>query len=201
MASAQPHPPHGGRRRRADAERSVARILDAAVDALAGDPEARRAEVARRAGVVRATVYVHFPTREALIAAVTERAMSEVVQAVDAAEPGRGDPAAALCRVITEAWRTLGRYHSLIELNTRLPQAELHQRHQSVLATLQPLIERGQRAGAFRRDVPAAWHLAILLALIHAASAELRAGRLPPGEVQSALVDAVLGAVSAKPRR
>ncbi len=45
----------GKRRRRADAERSVARILDAAVDALASDPEVSMAEIARRAGVVRAT--------------------------------------------------------------------------------------------------------------------------------------------------
>ena len=39
----------------------MARILDAAVDALASDPEANMAEIARRAGVVRATVPVHFP--------------------------------------------------------------------------------------------------------------------------------------------
>ena len=38
-------------RRRADAERSIARILDAAVDALGDDQEASMAENARRAGV------------------------------------------------------------------------------------------------------------------------------------------------------
>jgi AcrR family transcriptional regulator len=153
------------------------------------------AEIARRAGVVRATVYVHFPTREALIAAVTERAMSEVVDVIVAAEPERGDPAEALRRVVTEAWRTLGRYHALVAINTRLPQAELHQRHGAVLASLESLIDRGQRKGAFRADVPVAWHLSMLVALIHAASAELRAGRLPAEEVESALVATVLGAL------
>jgi TetR/AcrR family transcriptional regulator, mexCD-oprJ operon repressor len=196
MAPANPREPTEERRRRADADRSVARILEAAIDALAGDPEASMAEIARRAGVVRATVYVHFPAREALIAAVTERAMAEVIQVIEAAEPERGDPADALRRVVTEAWRTLGRYHALIEINTRLPQAELHQRHGSVLATLGPLIERGQRAGAFRADVPAAWHLATLIALVHVASAELRAGRLRAKDVEPALVATVLGALS-----
>ena len=41
---------------------------------------------------------------------------------------------------------------------------------------LVPLIERGQAAGKFRRDVPVAWHLAMRMALIHAGSAEVRAG-------------------------
>lgn len=153
------------------------------------------AEIARRAGVVRATVYVHFPTRDALIAAVTERAMAEVVDVIEAAEPGRGDPTGALRRVVTGAWRTLGRYHALVAINTQLPDAELHHRHAVVLAALESLIERGQREGEFRTDVPVAWHLSMLVALIHAASAELRAGRLPAEQVESALVATVLGAL------
>jgi AcrR family transcriptional regulator len=198
MAPAHSPGPQEDRRRRADAERSEARILDAAIDALASDAEASMAEIARRAGVVRATVYVHFPTRDVLIAAVTERAMAEVVGAIVAAEPERGDPAEALERVVTEAWRTLGRYHALVAINTRLPDAELHQRHGAVLAALESLIARGQRTGAFRTDVPVDWHLSMLVALIHAASAESRAGRLPAKEVESALVATVLGALGSR---
>jgi AcrR family transcriptional regulator len=186
---------HRPRRRRADAERSVARILDAAVDALASDPEANMAENARRAGVVRATVYVHFPTREALIAAVTEHAIGEVAQVIEAAEPGRGEPSEALARLIATAWRTMGRYHPLVAINAGLPPAELHARHGPVLASLQPLIERGQREGAFRDDVPPTWHLAMILALIHAASGAIDAGHGTPEEIEAALVATVLGAV------
>jgi AcrR family transcriptional regulator len=184
------------RRRRADAERSVARILEATVDVLASDPEASMAEIARRAGVVRATIYVHFPTRESLIAAVTENAITEVTQMIDEAEPGRGEPTEALARVLAAAWRGLGRFHALVEINTRLPNAELHRRHQAVFAALRPLIERGQRDGSFRPDVPPEWHLAMLLALIHAASAELRTGHVPEAEIESALASTALGALA-----
>jgi len=184
------------RRRRADAERSVAQILDAALDALANDPEASMAEIARHAGVVRATIYVHFPTRESLIDAVTERAIAEVTQAMTAAEPNRGNPADALQRVLKTAWQELGRFHALVDINTRRPPPELRRLHRPVLALLQPLIERGQRAGTFRPDLPAGWHLSMLLALIHAASAELQSKRLSPAEIESALVTTALGALS-----
>jgi AcrR family transcriptional regulator len=184
-------------RRRADAERSVSRILDAAVDALASDPEASMARIARRAGVVRATVYVHFPTRESLIEAVTRRAISEVADVIEAAEPDRGEPAEALARLVTTAWRTMGRYHSLVAINAGLPQAELQARHGPVLHRLEPLIERGQAAGVFRADLPAAWHLSVVLALIHMASGTLRAGHGTPEAIEPALVATVLGAVGA----
>jgi len=177
----------------------VARILDAGLDALASDPEASMAEIARRASVVRATIYVHFPTRESLIEAVTERAIAEVAQAMAAAEPDRDDPAEALQRVLETAWHELGRFHALVGINARQPQADLRRLHDPVLALVQPLIERGQHANTFRPDVPATWHLAVLLALIHTASGEMQANRLPREQVESVLVTTVLGALAARP--
>ena len=177
----------------------MARILDAALEALASDPDSSMAEIARRAGVVRATVYVHFPTREDLIAAVTRRAIAEVSTAITEAEPDRGAAADALRRVVATTWRKLGRYHALVAVNTQLPQAELRHRHGQVLGVLEPLIERGQREGSFRADVPSAWHLSMLLALMHAASAEVQAGRLASARAEPEVVATVLGALAPAP--
>jgi len=182
-------------RRRADAERSVAAILDAAAEVLAGDLEASMADIARRAGVVRATIYMHFPTREALIDAVTRKAVSDATTVIEQAEPHRGDPGEALKRVTSAAWKTLDRYHALVVINTRRPYNEMHEQHGPALAALQPLIERGQTTGTFRADVPAAWHLSMILALIHAASGELRSGTITEDEVESALIASVIGAL------
>jgi AcrR family transcriptional regulator len=184
-------------RRRADAQRNIERILDAAVDALTDDLDASMTDIARRAGVVRATVYVHYPTREALLEAVTERAFAEVSSVIAAAEPGRGEPEAALRRVIAETWRTLGRYHALVAISVGTQPAEqLHRRHEAVLMPLIPLVERGQADGVFRGDVPPGWHLAMTVALIHAASNEVRAERIPDEKAEAAVIATVLGAIT-----
>ena len=180
---------------RADAERNVERIVDAAVDALGDDDEVSMAAIAARAGVARATLYAHFPTREALLEAVTRQAFAQVTAVIAASEPDRGEPAAALARVIGATWRTLGRYHALIG-DQRRPGPRRPARAPRVGP-------RGARAalpartGGRRVPGRGARRLAPLdvMALVHAASGELRAGRLPEADAEAIVVGTVLGAV------
>jgi AcrR family transcriptional regulator len=185
------------KRRRADAERSVAAILAAGLDALASDPDSSMSEIARRAGVVRATIYVHFPTRESLLDAVMERAVADVAEATRGAEPQRGEPEEALERVLRATWRELARFHGLLAMNTaRLSAQELHRRHLPVLDQLEPLIERGQEQGVFRRDLPVSWHLAVIRAIVHTASHEIQGGRISESEAEAAMLSTALAAIS-----
>lgn len=186
-----------GPRRRSDADRSVAAILAAAPEVLAGNPEASMSEIARRAGVVRATVYMHYPDRQALIDAVTAKTVSEVRAVIEQAEPDRGDPREALARVIAATWKALDRFHALVEINIRRPYEEMQDQHRPVMTALQPLIERGQAAGVFRADVPASWHLAMILALVHGGNGEIRRGGIGTDRAETALIATVLGAVTA----
>ena len=185
------------KQRRADAQRSIAAILDAALEALASDPDSSMSEIARRAGVVRATIYVHFPTRTALLDAVMEYAVGLVVEAMRGAEPERGEPVEALERVLRATWRQLGQFHALLAINiARLSAEELHRRHRPMLDQLEPLIERGQKEGVFRRDVSVAWQLAVLRAIVHAASTEIRGGRLAESEAEALMLSTAISAIS-----
>ncbi|MCP9487306.1 MAG: TetR/AcrR family transcriptional regulator [Gaiellaceae bacterium MAG52_C11] len=187
------------KRRRADADRSVAAILDAALEALASDPDSSMSEIARQAGVVRATIYVHFPTREALLDAVMEYAVGQVTDAMRGAEPQRGEPVEALERVLRATWRQLAQFHGLLALNTaRLSANELHRRHLPMLDQLEPLIKRGQKQAVFRSDLPVSWLLAVTRSIVHTASHEIRGGRIAESEAEATMISTILGAISGK---
>lgn len=145
----------------------------------------------------RATIYVHFPTRESLLDAVMERAVADVADAMTNAEPQRGDPEEALDRVLRATWRELGRFHALLAINTaRLSAKELHRRHLPMTTQLWPLIERGQKQGVFRSDLPVSWHAGVIRAIVHTASAELQSGRITEDEVEQAMLTTARAAIS-----
>jgi len=184
------------KRRRADAERSIASITNAALDALAEDPDVSMAEIARRAGVVRATIYMHFPTRESLLDGVMEHATALVADATRAAEPERGEPEEALERVLLATWRQLAQFHNVLQINiNRLSAKELRRRHLPVTTQIVPLLERGQAAGVFRDDVSPEWLIAVVRAIVHVASTELQAGRLSEADVERTMLTTALAAV------
>jgi AcrR family transcriptional regulator len=179
------------RRRRADAERSIAAILDAAVELLTRRPAASMEEIAGAAGVARQTVYAHYPSREALLEAVADRAVAETVAAIDAAAPDEGSPVEALDRLVSASWRTLDRYPLLMDLRAPLTPEEEHALHGPILERLERLIVRGQRAGDFDRGLAPAWLLAAFLGLAHAAAQEVAAGRLGAEEAARTLRESV----------
>jgi hypothetical protein len=99
--------------------------------------------------------------------------------------------------VLRASWEKLSTFHALLAINIgRLSAKELHRRHLPVMTLFVPLIERGQKSGEFRSDVPVSWHLAVIRSLVHAASAELQSGRLSEAEVEQTVVTTVLAAMS-----
>ncbi|HWE89783.1 MAG TPA: TetR/AcrR family transcriptional regulator [Pseudonocardiaceae bacterium] len=162
------------RRRRSDAERSVSAILDAARAVLGERPDASIADIAAAAGVTRQTVYAHYPSRDALLAAVIDRATDDAIDAIDAARIEEGPAAEALTRFLDASWATLDRYPLLLNLPAipTDPQAD-RDRHEPVVARLHRLIRRGQDSGEFDPQLPPAWLLAATIALGHTAGEQV----------------------------
>lgn len=166
------------RRRRADAERSSAAVLQAAIKLLARRPQAGMGEIAAAAGVARQTVYAHYPTRDRLLTAVIEHVTAEVVAAFDKLDLDHGSARDALGRWVDAAWHVVARYPILlIDAVAALPGDE-YQRHLPISTRLIQVLERGRRAGELDDRPPVSWLLSAIVGLGHAAGQEVAAGRM-----------------------
>ncbi|MGA7672579.1 MAG: TetR/AcrR family transcriptional regulator [Nitrolancea sp.] len=182
-----------GPRLRADAERSIAAILDAAAKMLGERPDAKVEEIAREAGVTRQTVYAHFSSREKLIVAVIERATQEGLDAVDAARLDEGPAPEALMRLLATARQMFEQFPLLLHKTfVELMPAWAREHHEPILEPLERLIKRGQESGDFDRKLPVDWMLAAMFGLGDIASQEVSSGRMTPREATRALQYSVL---------
>src|SRR5579859_7099055 len=99
---------------RSDARRSIDAILKAARTVLGERPNASMEEIAAAAGVTRQTVYAHFPSRDALIAALIDAAGAETVAVIDAARLDTLPPADALRQYLDIGWELIRRNPHLL---------------------------------------------------------------------------------------
>src|SRR5262245_32382723 len=184
------------RRRRADAERSIAAIVDAAFSCLSEDADVSMSAIARAAGVGRVTLYAHFPTRQALLRAVLRHAVAKAAAALDTAAPDDGDAREALARLVGTGWQVLDRCQRLATAAARdLPSAPMREVQDLVLDRVERLITRGQEEGAFRADVPSSWLVTTIYGLMHAAAQEVDAGRLSSSDASRVLETTLLSAI------
>ncbi|MHB8468265.1 MAG: TetR/AcrR family transcriptional regulator [Gaiellaceae bacterium] len=147
---------------RADAQRNLDRLLDAAAECFAErGVEASMDEIARRAGVGHGTVFRRFPTKEALLAAIVAKRAEELASAAVEAlgDPDVGGAFTAFMRRLAELY---ARDRTLIDCLGRCGEsAEV-----TVLVdVVRRLVRKAQRAGVVRRDVTADEVLALVPAL------------------------------------
>jgi TetR/AcrR family transcriptional regulator, mexCD-oprJ operon repressor len=183
---------------RSDAVRNRDAILDAALERLADDPSTSMAEIAKAAGVGRVTVYGHFSSREQLLEAVLIRTI-DGSEAELAGVDLEGDPVAALDRLVRRSWRIVDTFHRLLgAAEESLSNDRILAHHAEPMARVRALIERGQRAGAMRRDLSAEWLTSCYTALLHAAAGELRAGRLAEADADRVVATTVVSLVTGR---
>jgi AcrR family transcriptional regulator len=181
-----------GRRRRADARRSIDAILNAARTVLGERPDASMEDIATTAGVTRQTVYAHFPSRDALIAALLHAAGAETVAAIDAARLDTAPPADALRQFLDIGWQLIRGYPFLLApALTRSPPGSSDPHHAGT-ARLEQIIRRGQHTGDFDRVLPTAWLAAAIIGLFRAAAEQVAAGRLTTSKAAAMLLDSTL---------
>ena len=137
---------------RADAQKNRELIL-AAAEALFLEKGAGVAleEVAKRAGVGIGTLYRRFPTREALLAATSNERFMALAETSRARDPELA-PGEAVRAYLEELARNTSTYQSLAASIGTVIQCGTPGCN-AITAEGQRLLQRGQAAGAIRRDV------------------------------------------------
>ena len=182
------------RAQRADARRNIAAILDAATDCLVRDPDMSIAGIAAAAGVGRITLYGHFKTRADLVDAVLVRTVQQADAILDATDTS-GDPAEALARLVASSWQLVHQFRNiLLAAQRELPAERIRGVHDPILRRVQALIGRGQRAGAFRTDLPREWLVTTAFSLMHAAAEDAAAGRVRDADAAGLITATLIAA-------
>ena len=155
---------------RADAQRNLERVLDAATEAFAvSGPDVSIDEIARAAGVGHGTVFRRFPTKDDLMYAVIERHVAQMCVIAEEALSS-DDPGQAffdfVYQVAELAMSTPGLHKCVVHCGEKPRGAELDELGQKVVA-------RAQRAGAMRSDLTPAEVAPLIRAALMAA---------PPGQ-------------------
>ncbi|MFI5488598.1 MULTISPECIES: TetR/AcrR family transcriptional regulator [Micromonospora] len=180
--------------RRADAQRNIAAILEAAVNALSRNPDASVSEIAKAAGVGRVTLYGHFPNRDDLVEAALASAIEQGHAALDAVDL-TGDTRQALGRLVHSSWQLVNQSRSLLlAAQGVLPPGRIRDLHAGPVERVEGLVKRGQEEGVFRRDLSTSWLVGVMHSVMHNAADEINAGRLDADQAASFITATVLAA-------
>ncbi|WP_327185534.1 TetR/AcrR family transcriptional regulator [Streptomyces sp. NBC_01334] len=173
-----------------------ARILATARQELGRNPDVTLEEIARASGVVRRTLFGHFPGRAALLEALAEEA-SEALRGALAVATAPQDPAErALAHFVHTIWPVGDRYRLLLALARR----DLGDERVAEILTpardeVTAILARGQRDGVFHTQLPPAVLSAGLEAMQVALLEEVNTGALEDDGTRTAVVTLVAAGV------
>ncbi len=157
------------------------------VNALADQPRASMGQLAIMVGTSRATLCRHFPSRDAMMLAMSEAGIESAEQALARARPNQDNAQQALKRLIDELL-PIAEFYAYVDHQMRADEA-VDVRVQPLRTSLITLFQQWQESGQLRVDLPAAWLVESMSALLRSATAMIRSGRLARQDAAQSIFD------------
>ena len=154
-----------GRALRADAERSVRAILEAAEQVLAQDAGASMEQIAEAAGLTRITVHRRFANRQALLEALAVSAKQQLIEAIEEARPDAAPALVALYRVTANVLRVKSTWRFTLSHATAHTEAAAALWSEIDAHTVK-LLARAQREGLLAPGADLEWTRQVYYALL-----------------------------------
>ncbi|MFD4656427.1 TetR/AcrR family transcriptional regulator [Kitasatospora sp. NPDC058444] len=174
-------------------------VLEAAVGVLSRRPSAHLDEIARAAGISRATLHRIFPGRDALIREVGLLGLRRFAAALDTAEVEQGDAEAALRRLVDASVPDAMLCAFLAGENQLYEHDDINDLWEVQIARLHTLFLRGQQQGVFRIELSAAWLSEAFFDLVAGVGWSIQDGRLAPRDAAFSLTELFLGGALRRP--
>lgn len=168
-------------------------VLRTAAALLTRKSTATMDEVARAAGISRATLHRQFAGRDALVRALEALGIAECEAALDAARPDEGPARDAVHRLIREIEPAAGLLAFLYTENQLFEGEEQNQGWARIDERIEALFRRGQRSGEFRIDLSPAWLTEALYGLMASGAWAVGEGRVAPKDFTYMIVELLLG--------
>ncbi|MEV6601553.1 helix-turn-helix domain-containing protein [Actinoplanes sp. NPDC051346] len=153
-------------------------ILRAAAEFLGRRPNATQDEIAKAAGVSRATLHRHFAGRAALFEALEQLAVEQMRQALHTARLSDGPAADALGRLVAASQAASECLALMYSQSQEYDPDHPHEAWAEIDARIAALFARGQEAGEFRLDLSPAWLADAFYSLAAGAAWSLQTGRV-----------------------
>jgi AcrR family transcriptional regulator len=179
-------------------ESTRAAVLSAAAALLAVDSGASLAEIATAAGVGRTTVHRAFPTRADLLTALALDAVGHLRGAIEAARLDDGPATEVLGRVAEVVLPLADRLRFLDAGPEVWDLPELRDAWWSVTSSLDALVQRGQREGDLRADIPAEVVVEAFTGMLWGTWQGIRDGRVARATAAGHAVRLALGGVAVR---
>jgi len=156
MSKAPPETPRPAGQLRSDAEANRNRILAAAIVAVRRDGEkVPMARIAEDAGVGIGTLYRHYPTRTALLTALTARSFRLVLRHARAAAQSNMPPPAALAQFLEQTIAARDEFILPLHGGPVIRDADIVALQREIRDLLEQILARGRRDGTIRSDATA----------------------------------------------